>query len=208
MRIRSLPVVLLCTICAFIFMGLVIPSFQSRRSGPSRWATDSTTHPLVGQVFPTVGGKALTGRDVSFPAETRGRVALVCVAYEQRDQYEIDSWTRPFDQMVQNQQDTSTQWYELPMVSGMYTFMAGQVDDWMRQGIPNSLHDRVVTYYGPRDAYRRQFQLQAQNGGYAYLLDEQGIIRFVGERMATVDALQALKAVYQQLTEAAGSVAR
>jgi ATP10 protein len=199
MRKHLFSVTLFFSLSALILMGLLAPTFQSRVKGAPLWATDSAHHPLVGQRFPTVGGKSLRGREVSFPAETRGRVALLCVAYEQEDQPEVNSWTRPFDQMVQNQQDTSTLWYEVPMVSGTYTFMAGKIDEWMRQGIPSQLHDRVVTYYGPRDRYRTAFHTQAQQGGYAYLVDTAGVVRFVGERGATTEGLKQLKAKYLEL---------
>lgn len=116
----------------------------------------SSTTPPAGTpagppLFPTLAAQTLAKRAVTFPQETAGKVGLLFVAFERDAQEQINSWLAPLLQQYVFSDEVS--YYEVPMISGGYGMVATFIDGGMRRGVPQTLHDRTATYYGPRDAF-------------------------------------------------------
>lgn len=133
------------------------------------------TNPNIGMKFPEVTAESLAGTKVSIPDSARGKVTLVVVAFLRENQSQLDSWLEPFIEKFGNRE--SFTFYEVPMISGGYRIMRFVIDGGMRGGIPEPKHKHVVTMYGDVDQYIQALRLDRQYG-YAFLLDQEGIIRW------------------------------
>jgi hypothetical protein len=96
--------------------------------------------------FPTVEGKTLEGRSVVFPRDFASPAALVFVAFQRRQQSDIDAW-KPFVQKARASLLGLSVW-ELPMIGTGYSFMRGFIDGGMRSGIPDrAARESTATFY-------------------------------------------------------------
>lgn len=127
-------------------------------------------------MFPTVAAQTLAKRAVTFPQETAGKDGLLFVAFERDAQEQINSWLTPLLQQYVFSDEVS--YYEVPMISGGYGMVATFIDGGMRRGVPQTLHDRTATYYGPREAFFKALNITDTSKPYLFVLDKQGHIVF------------------------------
>ena len=114
----------------------------------------STTYPSrdpVGETFPRVSGRALSGETMTFPDDTLGSPVLFLIGYVQDTQFDIDRWL-----LALTMAEVDVALYELPTIPGMGPrLVSSQIDGGMRKGIPEEDWGLVVTVYGDADAIAR-----------------------------------------------------
>jgi hypothetical protein len=94
----------------------------------------------------------------------------------------IDSWIQPFERRFGK--DSRFAVYEIPMISKAWKVASRIIDSGMRGGIPVEKHDNVVTFYGDYSGYKKALGIEDTNLAYVFLLDQKGIIRWMGEGYA------------------------
>jgi hypothetical protein len=92
--------------------------------------------------FPAVSSTDLNGKAVSLPADFPGPASLVFVAFERRQQEDVDTW-KQFAQEVRKS-FPSAGVFELPVVGSGYKFMRFVIDNGMKSGIPSAA-ERAAT---------------------------------------------------------------
>ena len=104
-----------------------------------------TNRSTIGEMFPSVRGKTLDGREVSMPEEFRGKKAILILGYEQKTQFDIDRWGIGF--FTADLQLPPV--YEIPTIPGLIpSLLSGSIDSGMRSGIPRESWKDVITVYG------------------------------------------------------------
>jgi hypothetical protein len=83
--------------------------------------------------FPEVTGSDLNGRSLSLPGDFSGPKSLVFIAFEMRQQEDIDSWL-PFVQNLKKE-DPRLGVFELPTIAQGYLFLRSIIENGMRSGI-------------------------------------------------------------------------
>ena len=152
----------------------------------------------IGKRFPEVNAQSLANTDESIPDSARGKVTLITVAFLRESQPQLDSWLEPFNERYGGKEGYT--FYEVPMISGGYTFMRSVIDGGMRGGIPREKHKNVVTMYGDVEKYMNALNLDSRFG-YAFLLDREGIIRWQGNGFATQETLKELFETAERLAD-------
>ena len=189
LRIFSLIVcMLLILMCATHDIQAQNTLKEKQQSARSNIMTEKTNL-NIGKKFPEVKDDSLEKNPVSLPDAARGKVTLIAVAFLRESQSQIDSWLEPFVERFGNKQDFT--FYEVPMLHWGYKFMRFMIDGGMRAGIPQQKHKHVVTMYGDVEKYIKALNLDLRNG-YAFLLDQEGIIRWEGQGFSTPETLKAL----------------
>jgi ATPase complex subunit ATP10 len=152
----------------------------------------------IGKRFPEVRAKSLARSPVAIPAAAAGQVALIAVAFLRESQAQLDSWLEPFIKKYGRREEFT--FYEVPMISSGYKFMRFMIDGGMRAGIPGNKHPHVVTMYGDVERYVSELGLDARYG-YAFLLDQDGIIRWQGQGYATPESIEELFELAEKLIQ-------
>ncbi|NTW50482.1 MAG: hypothetical protein HGB19_12285, partial [Chlorobiales bacterium] len=93
---------------------------------------------LIGKRFPTLKGNALSKKEITLPDEAKGFVTVVIVAFDRDAQNQIDTWADTL--LKRYDKDKTIKYFEVPMISGFYSFMSGVIDGGMRGGVPKPLH--------------------------------------------------------------------
>lgn len=103
---------------------------------------------VLDKPFPKVTGKGLDGKAWTLPDDLAGKPALLLIGYKQASQFDIDRWMLALGQL-----GTPVEVYEVPTIRGLLPgLFAGQIDEGMRQGIPQELWKAVITVYGDAKA--------------------------------------------------------
>lgn len=139
-------------------------------------ASASTPGNLIGKPFPALKGNALSKKEVTLPDDAKGFVTVIIVAFERDTQNQIDTWADTL--LKRYDSDNTIKYFEVPMISGFYSFMSGIIDGGMRGGVPKPLHDNVVTFYGDRGPYFEAFGVDDKSKCYLFVLDRDGTVKY------------------------------
>ena len=160
---------LVLMLCGVLSMGIVSASAEQNKQ---------TSTSVIGLKFPALTTDSLAGTKVTLPDSAKGMVTLVVMSFKRDSQSQNDSWLGPFEKEFGPQEGYL--FYEVPMIRRRFVFMAPLIDSGMRAAIPNEKHKNVTTFYGNVDTYKQALKIEDIYPGYAYLLDQEGIIRWQG----------------------------
>lgn len=152
----------------------------------------------VGDLFPKIASESLAGTQVVLPADSKGKITLVTLAYEEQAQKQIDSWAEPI--LAKYLGKEKFQYYELPVLAKFFkqVWGAGSIDRGMRAGIAPQRHPNVVTVYDDRDKYYSWFG-KDKSVAYVFLLDTEGKIVAKYQGFSTPVAQKELEALLEKL---------
>tara|TARA_B100000497_G_scaffold63967_1_gene72266 strand:+ start:208 stop:744 length:537 start_codon:yes stop_codon:yes gene_type:complete len=154
---------------------------------------------ILDKKFPSIKGLSLSGNEVIFPEDIKGRVAVLSIAFKQRAQQCINTWA---DELLPRYGVNKTvQYYEVPMLGGQWTMARNWIDGGMQSGVPKPLHDFTVTYYGPLKQYYKSLQINSKKSCYIYVLDKDGVIKGKFEGFSTPEKLSEMFTLIDLLNE-------
>lgn len=143
----------------------------------------------LGDRFPDVRGELLSRGKLRVPADLQGEVAVLIPVFVQRSQAIVDSWTADLFPGMESRPGLRI--LEMPMIRN-WNWASGWIDNAMRSGIPEDLHDNVMTYYGKMRPYHEFFGTRDREDVHVYVLDQQGKIRFIESGVASPDKIARL----------------
>lgn len=130
----------------------------------------------LGEVFPSVQGESLKGKDVKLPQAVEGAPSILMVGYVQDTQFDLDRWTLGLVQA-----GAKVKILEVPAIPAGFpsTFLRSTIDNGMRAGIPKEDWGGVITLYGSDAAKVAKFTgTQNPRNGRMLLLDKDGVVRW------------------------------
>lgn len=102
--------------------------------------------------FPEVTGIDLEGREVRLPSGLAGSPRIVVVAFERRQQADVDTWIRAVEPLLAARPDA--RFYEVPVIGSSSAPFRLWVNNGMRAGIPDeAARRRTITVYTDRDGF-------------------------------------------------------
>jgi hypothetical protein len=111
-------------------------------------------HGQPAPVFPNIKSADLNGRSLSLPRDFPGPFSLVFVAFEMRQQADVDSWG-PFVEQARKMRPALGV-FELPTIARGYRLMQFVIDNGMRSGITDrETRAATVTLYTDVAAFTR-----------------------------------------------------
>jgi hypothetical protein len=113
-----------------------------------------TAHAQPATVFPNIKSADLNGRSLSLPDDFPAPSSLVFVAFEMRQQADVDSW-RPFVEQARKKRPALGV-FELPTMARGYRLMQFVIDNGMRSGITDrETRAATVTLYTDVTAFTK-----------------------------------------------------
>ncbi len=121
--------------------------------------------------FPTVQGTNLLRQKITLPADFKGQVNLVFIAFLQWQQSEVNSWVPWIKEM--EGRFPGLKYYELPVIEDRSTISKWFINEGMRAGIPNPVtRERTVTLYLKKTDFKKALDLQDEDHIHVLLLEE------------------------------------
>jgi hypothetical protein len=144
-------------------------------------------------MFPTVTGRNLDRKEITFPGDFQAELNLVFIAFQQWQQELINTWIPYAQQLEKDRMDLL--YYELPVIQELNWFSRTFINEGMRMGIPDAkARERTITLYLEKGIFRSELDLPDEGEIYILLIDSSGQVlwREHGEFTAKkADSLQA-----------------
>jgi hypothetical protein len=158
---------------AACFLGVLVMSMTTLAGGRAQESL------RVGDPFPVLKGKSLTGRDAVLPQVASGKVALVAMGFTYQSRFPVEAWAEWYRKTLGSRADVTL--FEVPMIGGLATLGRWFIDRGMRSGTPVDLHDQVITVYGGTGEWKRRLSYAPEHKDDAYLIvvDREGIVRWL-----------------------------
>lgn len=142
----------------------------------------------IGQIFPSILGKALDQKIWHLPKDCLGESTILLLGYIQDSQFDIDRWLIGLDMRQVN-----AKIYEVPTIKGMVPrLISGRINEGMRSGIPKSLWGGVITVYQDGDQLQRFTGNENPRNARVFLLDQKGMIQYFEDEGFSVIGLNQL----------------
>lgn len=142
-------------------------------------------------LFPSVTGINLNGRTVEIPAELPGKGRIVIVAFEQRQQADVDTWINALTPDLAASPGLAL--YEIPVIytgSAPFRFW---VNNGMRSGITGEVaRNRTITVYTDRARFYETLQVR-QDSITTFVLAPNGAIAWRTDGPATAAGLASVR---------------
>jgi hypothetical protein len=152
-----------------------------------------TTYPnrsIVGEQFPSVRGKSLSGDEITFPDHFKGKKVILVIGYVQETQFDVDRWGIGFF----TADLALPPIYEVPTIPGLLpSLFKESIDKGMRSGIPKESWKDVVTVYGSDGGKIAQWTgTEVPRNCRVILLDENGVVLWSHDKGYGLPPLKAL----------------
>ncbi len=123
--------------------------------------------------LPNITGSNLLRRKVELPADLQGKINLLCIAFYQWQQMEVDSWAPLSQELEQTQPDFH--FYELPTIQRRNVLAQAFINEGMRSGIPDpATRERTITLYIDKQAFQHALSMPDEDHIYILLVDRAG----------------------------------
>jgi hypothetical protein len=125
------------------------------------------------EVFPPLKASNLEKTELSLPSAFEGKVNLVLIAFERRQQKDVDTWLAALPDIQKSH--PGLEYYELPTIKRMGALMRWFIDNGMRGGIPDKKQRaRTITLYIDKEPFKKALNIPSEDTIYALLLDKAG----------------------------------
>jgi uncharacterized membrane protein YuzA (DUF378 family) len=131
---------------------------------------------LVGTPMPSVSGETLSGRKVTIPRDTMGKVTFLAMGFSYDSRFNVEDWMRAFEAGFARDPDVA--FYEMAMIDGPFHMFGGAINQGMRRGAPLETHDHVITVYASQAPLRHTIRAARTSDTWVYLLDRSGQVLF------------------------------
>ena len=127
--------------------------------------------------FPLVEGSNLEGERFALPADFKGELNVVLVAFKREQQADVDTWMPFLKSVAETRRDLRT--YELPVLGRGYRLMRRFIDGGMRRGIPDAaVRAATITLYIDKTPFREALSLPDEDRIYVLLVDRRGHVQW------------------------------
>jgi hypothetical protein len=124
-------------------------------------------------MFPPLKASNLEKTELNLPEAFEGEVNLVLIAFERRQQKDVDTWLAALPGIQKSH--PGLEYYELPTIKRMNPLTRWFIDNGMRSGIPDKKQRaRTITLYIDKEPFKKALNLPAEDTIYALLLDKTG----------------------------------
>lgn len=151
--------------------------------------------------LPTVTGKNLERKQMTFPDDFTGQVNLVFIPFKRWHQDDVDGWV-PFVGKMSQEYPTMS-FYEFPTLPDSNFIYRTFLNEGMRAGIPDkATRKRTITLYIDKVKFRQALEIPNEDNVWIYLFDKLGNVLWKIEGkydQEKGDALQS--ALHQILTD-------
>lgn len=127
--------------------------------------------------FPVVTSANLEGRTFTLPRDFAGELNVVFVAFERRQQGDVDSWV-PFVKSLLAR-TPNAEYYEIPTIKRMIAPMRWMINRGMRGGIDDlGARERTITLYLDKEPFKRAIGISTEQEIQVLVVDREGRVRW------------------------------
>ena len=158
-------------------ISIILLLFSFGASAATSQNATNQTDKVIGIKFPTLSAKSLTEQKVVLPQACAGKVTLIMIALKRDSIPQLDPWLKAYDEAFGKNKDYA--FYKIPMMKSAFAKqISSMINGKMKKDNPKKLHDNIVTYYGPVEAYIKTLGIADEEKAYVFILDKNGFIKW------------------------------
>ena len=148
--------------------------------------------------FPTVRGSNLSRENFTLPDDIEGEYALLMIAFQQVQQFDINTWLPVARQFAETYDGMV--YYELPTIDRLNPAARAFIDGGMRAGIPDPIARSItITLYLDKPAFREVLDIPDEDSIVVMLINRDGEIFWRTDGRASEPAVEELESVLADL---------
>ena len=139
------------------------------------------TFAQVGKKFPTLEGVTLGEKKVNIPADCKGKMTVICLAFSKRAEEALHSWMVPMYNkfvaktgMMDDAYDVNL--YFVPMFTGIHQPTENMAKKQLKDGTGKEFFNIVLCYHGSIHPYKEELNFDEKEFPYFFILDKDGKI--------------------------------
>ncbi len=139
-----------------------------------------------GKKFPDLSGETFDNKQVSIPANTKGKITIIGVCFSKAAEDELKTWLNPVYNHFVVKKDTSdffsaavnydVNFYFIPMLNKVNQLLEKSSKEKIRAGTDKEFWPYLVFYTGNIKPYKEDFGIKDSKIPYFFVLDKQGKI--------------------------------
>ncbi len=186
----------LAIIVGALLVGLVILVWGYDRVVQPQTTIDPAA--FEGVRFPTVRGSSLSRDNFTLPDDIEAEYALVMIAFQQVQQFDVNTWLPVARQLAESYEDMV--YYELPTVDRLNPAARAFIDGGMRAGIPDPVaRATTITLYLDKPAFRQVLEIPDEDSIVVMVINQEGEVFWRTDGRATKSAVEELEATLSEL---------
>ena len=149
----------------------------------------------VGEPFPVMTGRLLTGARFTIPDDLPGQVGVIIGGWDYAARFEVEAWGHAVLELYGERPDLTV--LEVPWISGVGPVMRRVIDAAMERGTMPEARRHVLTVYGDLRRLRKRLDIAGPPQAYLYVLGRTGRLAWATSGPPTAEKLDALKDVLE-----------
>ncbi len=148
-----------------------------------------------GMQFPEISTLDLNDKAVTVPNDTDGKFSLIGVAFSEKAQEALYSWSSPIFSEFMDDNNMSSLVYDpnvhlILMFTGANQVAYGNAKKKIIEGTDESLKDNILLYKGNMEDYRVKLKMKDRKQPYFFVLDKTGKIIYTTKGRYNVQTLK------------------
>ncbi len=157
-----------------------------------------TSFSQTGKTFPSLTGEILEGGTRSLPADYKGKLTLVGMAWSKKAEETLATWYQPvYDKFVAKlgmmDDDYDVQICLVPMYIGLKQTAYDATLKELRESNRKDLFPYILFYKGPLEPYEQALGLKDNQLPYFFLLDENGKVIYATSGLFSESKMEKLE---------------
>ena len=137
--------------------------------------------------FPEVRSETLEGKNVTLPRDFAGRRNILFIAFERKQQDDVDTWVPFVKQTLATHPDAD--YYELPTIKPMIGLMKWTINKGMKGGIPDkAARERTMTLYLDKGPFKQSLGITDEKVIHVLVVDREGVVLWRSTGRFTAEA--------------------
>jgi hypothetical protein len=153
---------------------------------------------LAADTFPNLQADALSGRHVSLPADSHGRIALVVIGFSRNSQKATDAWRKRFESDFTPPRFAV---YPVAVLEAAPRMIRGFITGSMKKGMSPADQDRYLILVHDEGVWKQRVKFSAEDDAYLFLVDADGSVRWQASGPFREDLYAPLRDIARRLTK-------
>jgi hypothetical protein len=151
-------------------------------------------------IFPQLIAENLNREKIEIPAQLRGRLNVLIVAFQQWHQNLVDTWVPLLVELTEKNPELD--FYELPTIRKMNFIYRGFLDGGMRAGIRSKeTRGRTITLYIDKTPFKQALAIDNEDNIHIFLVDKHGEIFWRSEGAFEQEKANSLQSIIKTIFE-------
>jgi ATP10 protein len=156
----------------------------------------------AGQEIAITKGRTFADKDVTLPADVRGKVAILIMGFSKNSSAQTHVWGK---QIAEGPgKDAGVVFYQLPMLESVPRMIRGMVTRSIRNDTAPEMKEHMLPVFEKEKEWKSLVKFSAADDAYIVVLDREGKVAWLGSGPWTEEKFATLRTAVAKLVASSG----